>query len=326
MATKKYFYNPQTCTYEPAKTRKADVIIGFLSFAVVSVLFAIVLTVVFNKYYDTPTEAKLKKDNRELSTNLSQLTSGLSEVNQMMVDLRNRDAIISEGIFETKSTPASPIGEGILPAVDENIYKKGFNDQKVVDEFYRQIEELKENSNKSNTNLTNIASFAVEHLEALKYIPTIQPIDNPEQTALASGFGKRMNPYHHGMMDHNGVDFTAPVGTPVWSTAEGKVIKVIMTDVKSGMGNRVEIDHGNGIITRYGHLNDINVKEGQLVKQQTQIGTIGTSGGTIAPSVHYEVVKNGKKVNPINYFIKGLTENEYLAILELAMRENQSLD
>lgn len=326
MAAKKYFYNPETCTYEPVRKRKTNVFIGLMGFVLVSFALASLITIVFNTYYDTPSEARLKKENRNLEIHYANLAKSIEETDQMITVLEQRNNNLYNKIHETRSGQKELLGDGLISPSFDALYTKGGKDKSILETFGKQIDQLSGQTKSSNSSLSLVSKKALDKNELLKFIPTIQPINNNELTALASGFGKRMNPYHHGIMDHEGIDFTAPIGTQVMSTAGGKVIFSKISTADTGYGTRVDIDHGNGYITRYTHLNEIFVKPGDVVEKHFVIGTVGTSGGTIAPSIHYEIIRNGKKVNPVNYFIQGLSESDFVIILELALRENQSLD
>lgn len=122
---------------------------------------------------------------------------------------------------------------------------------------------------------------------------------------------------------HTGIDFSAPKGTPIYATGDGTVVEV-KTEF-GGYGKSVTIDHGFGFETRYGHMNEFNVRRGQKVKRGDQIGTVGNTGSSTAPHVHYEVIKEGRTINPVHYFFKDLEPSEFDKILELASKENQSL-
>ncbi len=122
---------------------------------------------------------------------------------------------------------------------------------------------------------------------------------------------------------HTGCDFSAPQGTPIYATGDGKVVKV-KTNYR-GYGKEVEIDHGYGYITKYAHMKEFAVKNGARVKRGEIIGYVGNTGSSTAPHLHYEVIKDGKKVNPMHFFYQDLGAEEYETLLELASRENQSL-
>ncbi len=326
MARTKYYYNPETCQYERVRITTSDVVFNFLGLCTAALAFAVVIMVIFNNYFDTPREAQLKKDNKELKTHHATMLSSLNEIEAMREVLIQRDQNIYGELYNGEAMEGKLIDDGVLPQYPARLADNGFSDQKALNSFGRNISLITNNVRSDLPLLTESMDNAVTNINSFEYIPTIQPIDNPELNALVTGFGKRINPYHHGLVDHEGIDFSAPRGTPVFSTGSGKVVFIKESDVKTGYGNRVEIDHGNGFITRYAHFDDIFVKKGQEVKKGETIGTVGISGGTIAPCIHYEIIQNGEHLNPINFFIEGLTEAEYVKLLELALRENQSLD
>lgn len=140
---------------------------------------------------------------------------------------------------------------------------------------------------------------------------------------VASGFGFRIHPIYKVKKMHTGMDFAAPIGTPIYATADGRIEEV---SVKfSGYGKMVVIDHGFGYKTRYAHMHDFAVRSGQNVKRGELIGYVGDTGISTAPHLHYEVMMNGVLINPVHYFFNDLTPAEYEKIVELSSIENQSL-
>ena len=165
-----------------------------------------------------------------------------------------------------------------------------------------------------------------DNVALLQSRPTLPPVSPWQSDRLISGFGMRVNPFHKGLYNHTGVDIAAPRGTPVIATAPGVVVQLKRSDLEAGYGNYIEIDHGNGFITRYAHLEEIHVRYGVKVKKGELVGTIGTSGGSVAPHLHYEVLKDGKNLNPISFIVEGLTSDEHHQLTMISQRQNQSLD
>ena len=154
-------------------------------------------------------------------------------------------------------------------------------------------------------------------------IPAIQPIANKELVRLSSGFGIRIHPVYKVRKMHTGIDFSAPIGTPNYATADGVVEKVKVSF--SGYGKNLLVDHGYGFKTRYAHMHEFAVRKGQRIKRGQVIGYVGNTGTSTGPHLHYEVIKNNRKINPVHYFFKDLNPDEYEKIVELASIENQSL-
>jgi murein DD-endopeptidase MepM/ murein hydrolase activator NlpD len=158
----------------------------------------------------------------------------------------------------------------------------------------------------------------------LAAIPAIQPVSDKDLTRIASGFGTRIDPVYKVPKFHAGLDFAAPIGTPIYATADG-----VVTDAgynAGGYGNRVIIDDGYGYETLYGHMHKIKARVGQKVKRGEVIGYVGSSGKSTGPHCHYEVHRNGTPVDPVYYFYNDLTPEQYDRLLKLAQTANQSLD
>ena len=168
-----------------------------------------------------------------------------------------------------------------------------------------------------------VVELAAKKEMLLAAIPAIQPVSNKELIRLASGFGVRIHPIYRVRKMHTGIDFSANIGTPIYATADGVVEEVQINF--SGYGKLVEIDHGFGYRTRYAHMHGFSVRKGQKVRRGDLIGYVGNTGLSTAPHLHYEVLINGKQVDPIHYFFNDLSPAEYEKIIELASIDNMSL-
>lgn len=153
--------------------------------------------------------------------------------------------------------------------------------------------------------------------------PAIQPVDNRELTRLHTTFGLRMHPIFNVLMDHKGLDFTAPKGAPVYATGDGRVS---MAYFSGSYGNVIFIDHGFDYETRYAHLYKFNVTPGQFVKRGQLIGYVGNTGISVSPHLHYEVFYKGQAVNPIYFFQRDLSNLEYRKLIQTAGKSESSLD
>jgi murein DD-endopeptidase MepM/ murein hydrolase activator NlpD len=172
--------------------------------------------------------------------------------------------------------------------------------------------------------LDYILKLAKAKNNLLSAIPAIQPVRNENLKHMASGFGYRTDPFTKARKMHEGMDFTAKTGTPIFATGDGVVARADNT--VSGYGNHIVIRHGFGYETLYGHLSKYKSRAGQRVKRGDIIGYVGSTGRSEGPHLHYEVHKNGKVVNPLNFYYGNISAVEYVAISQLANQENQSLD
>ena len=265
----------------------------------------------------------LKRENIALTKHHASLQQGLTNVNGVLTDLNSQNSNLHKKIFETPlgaDTNAPTIGKESLLLADAS----GF--QTEVLELTDKISAISKMSNDHNAHFSNL-EINKNELAFLMTVPSVQPIDNPELSKLVSGFGKRINPFHKGNYHHPGIDFAAARGTSVIATAKGIVVDIKNgSSLQAGYGNYIEIDHGNGLITRYAHLDNVSVRMGQRVSKGIVIGTVGMSGGAVAPHVHYEIIRKGKQVDPIPYLMEKLNSAEYFALQKLGSKKNQSLD
>ncbi|MFN4082232.1 MAG: peptidoglycan DD-metalloendopeptidase family protein [Bacteroidia bacterium] len=319
MAKIKYFYNPHKLDFEKVRTSVTSIVLRIFGFLSASVVAGAILVVALYNFIDSPKERILKRENEVYKQQLKTLEQRLNQLNKVMAELQDRDANIYRAIFE-----ADPI--------DINIRKGAFggtydytsteNNEDLL-ALAKKVDELSAQVYIQSKSFDELNKLAENKSEFLACIPAIQPISNKDLKRVASGYGYRIHPVFKTHKFHSGIDFTAPVGTPIYSTGNGTVVTA---ENGAGYGNHVVVNHGFGYQSLYGHMSKIKVRQGQKVKRGELLGYVGSSGISTAPHVHYEVVKNGNKINPINYFFNDLTEEEYQAIKELASREGQSFD
>jgi murein DD-endopeptidase MepM/ murein hydrolase activator NlpD len=170
-----------------------------------------------------------------------------------------------------------------------------------------------------------VVNLAKSKEKLIASIPAIMPINQKNLAhAVTSGFGWRTHPIYKTSEFHPGMDFSAETGTPIYSTGDGTVEKAVA--LSNGYGHHVVIDHGFGYKTLYGHMSRIAAKEGQKVQRGQLIGYVGSTGLSTAPHIHYEVMRNNEKVNPINYYYNDLSPSQYELLVELSKKDSQSFD
>ena len=324
MARIKYYYDTETCKYERVKVTRWDRSLNLLGFFAVASVIAFGMILIYVSYFESPKEAKLKKENQELRLYYDLLNKDMNNAQQMLTALQKRDDNIYRVINEADPIP-STIRNGGIGGTDryKKLLEQGLQRDELIISSMQKIDKLKKQMYIQTKSYDEITTLAKNKETMYASIPAIQPITNKELIRLASGFGKRIDPIYKVKRMHYGVDFSAPRGSAVYSTGDGVVKKIITSP--GGYGKELLIDHGYGYVTRYAHLSAFNVEKGQKVKRGEAIGYVGSTGKSTAPHLHYEVMKNGKKVNPVHYFFKDLDEKEYQKILELASVENQSL-
>lgn len=324
MARIKYYYDTETCKYERVKVGTWDIVLSLLGFLSVATIIAITMVLVYNTYFESPKEAMQKKENEELKLYYDILNQEMDAAQEMMVALQQRDDDIYRVINEAEPIPRT-IRQGGIGGTEryKNLLEEGLQQEELILSTLKKIESLKKQMYIQTKSYDEIVSLAKNKDQMYASIPAIQPVTNKELSRLASGFGRRIDPIYKVRRMHYGVDFSAPRGTPIYSTGDG-VVKKVKTNY-GGYGKEIIIDHGYGYVTRYAHLSKFNVRRGQKIKRGECIGYIGSTGKSTAPHLHYEVIKDKKKVNPVHYFYNDLNEEEYQKILELSSIENQSL-
>ena len=324
MSKIKYYYDTETCRYEPLKTSVTDVVINTLGFIIVSILFAVGLVFAYNYFFKSPGEQILAKENEELTLYYDLINKEMDEMTLVMNALREKDNKVYRSIFESEPIPGSLNNSGIgnIEAY-KDLLNNNLSRQELILSSVEKADKLKKQMYIQSKSYEKLLKLANDKSQLLAGIPAIQPMSNPDLTRLVSGFGYRIHPIYKVKMFHTGVDFNAPRGTPVYAAGDGTIITTDRNP--GGYGNEIEINHGFGYVTKYAHLESFKVKLGQKVKRGELIGYSGSSGQATAPHLHYEVIHNGEKVNPVHYFFKDLNGEQYKKILELAEVENQSL-
>ena len=320
----KYYYDTETCKYERVRTSNGDVLLNVLGFVVLVLVAGFCLVIVFDTYFESPKAVKLRKENEELHFYYDMLSTEMDRANQMLSSLQDRDNNVYRTIFEAEPIPPSVRGAGV-GGVDryKEILENGLESEELIAGTFQRIDQLERQLYIQTKSYDDLLGLAEDKSAMLSSIPAIQPVSNKKLRRLASGFGMRVHPIYKVKMMHPGIDFSAPQGTPVYATGAGKVVEVKTS--LSGYGKQVIIDHGFGYRTRYAHLQDFGVKQGQKVERGQNIGQVGNTGTSTAPHLHYEIYHDGERVNPIYYFYQDITAEEYEVLVQLASIENQSL-
>ncbi|MCB0794088.1 MAG: M23 family metallopeptidase, partial [Flavobacteriales bacterium] len=275
------------------------------------------------QFVDSPKEAALKRENQQLLMQYELMNRQLAEVETVLHDVRRRDDNIYRVIFEADPLPASMRQAG-TGGVNRYRDLTGYASSDVVIGTKRRLDQLAKQLYVQSVSMDEVSRLAMTKQEMLASIPAIQPVSNEDLTRVASGFGMRMHPIHKINKFHAGMDFTAPVGTTVNATGDGVV--EFAGYATNGYGNHVIIDHGYGYHTLYGHLNDVDVRKGARIKRGDRIGTVGNTGLSAGPHLHYEVHKGHEPIDPANFYFNDLSPEEYALMLELSRNAGQSLD
>ena len=326
MAKKKYKFNPDTLSYERIgisfKEKSTKVLAYFSS----SLALALIIAVLVINAYETPKTKTLRRENQRLLTQYQLMDNEMEKMGTVLDELQQRDDNIYRVIFESDPIPSSVRKAG-FGGTNKYSHLESMDNSELVIETARKLDRISKEAYIQSKSYDDVLDMALNKEKMLAAFPAVMPIANKDLKRTASGWGYRMHPIYKVRRMHWGMDFTAPVGTPVYATGNGKVTEVKGSKrSRSGFGLQLEIDHGYGYETLYGHLNAFNVKRGQKVKRGDIIAFVGNTGGSTAPHLHYEVHKNGKRVNPAYYYYKDLTPQEYDKMIAISTNIGQSLD
>jgi murein DD-endopeptidase MepM/ murein hydrolase activator NlpD len=325
MSKVKYYYDSENLAYKRIQTRKRKKFGYIVLFLVSSALFGflIFLLLINTSYFETPKDKIQAREIEALALNYKVLNKKLDLMNEVLEAIENRDNNIYRIYFNT-----TPISEEERKAGfgGVNRYKdlQGFNNSELMENTTKRVDVLTKELVIQSKSLDEIVALAKQKEKLLAAIPAIQPVKNEDLKQMASGYGYRSDPFTKIRKFHYGMDFTARTGTPIYATGDGVVYKADAS--LSGYGNHIEVNHGFGYKTLYAHLSKYNCRPGQRVKRGDIIGYVGSTGRSQAPHLHYEVFKNGERVNPLNFYYGSISAKEYIEISKLANQENQSLD
>jgi len=323
MAKQKYVFNHKTLTYERYFVNWKQRLLGFISYLLTTGTLA--LTFVFIAYYffGSPKERIQKRELDFLQLQYDILTDKLESMEKVLGDMQERDDNIYRVIFEAEPIPSS-IRKAGYGGADRYENMSGYNNSEVVVDAAKRLDRIASQLYVQSKSFDEVFDLAKRKNEMMASIPAIQPVKNKDLRRISSYFGVRLDPFYKVNKFHEGVDFSAPTGTEVFVTGDGKVERVEKSYF--GYGNTIIVNHGFGYKTVYSHLSAFNVRQGEKVKRGQMIGKIGSTGKSTSPHLHYEVRKNNTPVNPIHFFFNDLSPEDYEMILELSSAPSQTLD
>ena len=320
MAAPRYYYNEKTLRYERARTSINSILFTVSGVLLMGCLFLAGLLFLQNRIVTTPTEKALRDENKALKQHHNILSAKIDASKVKLASLVTREEDLTRKFFDVTTTAEPPQASTSLLLQD----RQGFDSE--LESLNKQYQKLLDRAWKTNSFFSNATSLKRDDLKPIMSFPGLVPIEKPNAELLVSGYGTRINPWHKGKFHHDGVDFAGTRGDNVFSAGDGTVSLLKRSELTAGFGNYIEVDHGKGFVTRYAHLGEIKVRQGQRVKKGQVLGLIGISGGSIAPHLHYEVLKNGHHIDPMRVLVEGISSNQFHLMAEAAARHNQTLD
>jgi len=323
MAKVKYYYDSETLSYQKIRPKKGEKLKKFVLTLASATVFMILGFVVFSSIFESPKEKELRRQLEFVKLNEELHAKKMIQIGEVLADVQERDNNIYRLYFEVNSIPDEQRKAGFGGV---NRYKalEGFDNSQMIIDVTKNMDILSKQLYVQSKSLDEIVKLAADKEKLLAAIPAIQPVRNEDLTRMASGYGWRSDPFTKARKKHEGMDFSAPVGTPVYASGDGNVERADQNS--AGYGKHIRIEHGFGYISLYAHLSNYNVRKGQKVKRGDLIGFVGNTGRSQGPHLHYEIYKNGTAINPINFYYGNLSPEEFEAMQKAAQIEGQSLD
>ncbi|MDD3743284.1 MAG: M23 family metallopeptidase [Lentimicrobiaceae bacterium] len=323
MAKVRYHFNTNSLKIEKVKISFKQRVLRFFSVMATGMVFSAVILVAAYNFMESPKERMLQREIEQYKLQYSMLNKRLEQVQVVMNDLQDRDDNIYRVIFESEPIP-SAIRKAGFGGADKYSKLEGYKNSEIIKSTTEKLDIITSQLYVQSKSFDEVFEMARRKEEMIASIPAIQPVSNTDLKRIGSHFGYRTDPFYKVMKFHEGIDFTATVGTDIYATGDGVVTKVERS--VSGYGNCIEIEHGFGYKTLYAHMSKMDVKRGDRVKRGQVIGHVGNTGKSTAPHLHYEVHKNGRPINPINFFFNDLSPEEYALMIENSQRPSQTLD
>ncbi|MCK5857448.1 MAG: M23 family metallopeptidase [Bacteroidales bacterium] len=322
MSKQKYKLNPHSLEYELVRLGKSGILKRMVSYLFGSVVFAALVLFIAYSIFSSPKELMQDRELEQYAMQYEIMNERLSRLTKVLEDIEDRDDNIYRTIFEAEPIPNERRKAGV-GGVDRYSAYKGYENSTTIINTAKKLDQLSRELYIQSTSFDDVYKMAKDKARMLASIPAIQPVANKDLRRIASGYGYRIHPIYKTLRMHEGIDFSAPTGTPIYATGDGEVER--LKGKMSGYGKVLIIDHGFGYESLYAHMSKIFVKPGEKVKRGQIIGYVGNTGRSTGPHLHYEIRKNGKPVNPVHFFFQDLTPEEYEKVIEISSRPTQSM-
>lgn len=319
MTKGKFRFNPETLSYEKIERSPRRILILLFSYLITVIVVGFAFMLTWLHFFPSSREKQLMDENKTLRNQYKSLNSRIGSLEKVVEDLSDRDNNIYRMVFESEPIPNS-VRNGGFGGVNRYAEIESIPNMELVVKTNKRMDVLMKKIYIQSLSFDTIVDKAKNKQEMLQHIPGIQPLKTYK---YVSGFGTRMHPIYKTLRTHTGIDLVAPTGTKIYATGDGVVTSA---QFERGYGKAIVINHGYQYQSMYAHCSEILVHQGQKVKRGEVIGLVGNTGVSTGSHLHYEIIKGGQKVNPINYFLNDLSPSEFEEIRQISIQPNQSFD
>lgn len=316
----KYTLNTESLVFEKDRSSAKLVILTILKY--VSVGSILGLTFWFfsmTGFISSPKNRLFEKSNSKLISEVVVLTAKFDTISSFLNKTQNKDDNFYRVISHINPIPVS-IRKAGFGGTNKYSNLEGYTFSNLLINASKKSDILLNQLHIQSKSFDTIIYLAKNLNDSLLSAPGIAPVAPNDYLTISSGFGLRIHPITKRLQGHDGIDFAANIGNPIRSTGNG----IVTTADKNsnGYGNYVVINHGYGFTTLYAHMSKLYVKKGDTIQRGQIIGAIGNTGSSTGPHLHYEVIVNGAKKNPINFYIDDLSDEEYSEMTQLFSSNN----
>ncbi len=313
MFKKQLFRNKKSLAFNQPSPDRMNKVKKYILKPLLVIFLAGLLSIVSSYVFETPEEFTLKQENAQHIKNLELIQAELDKLNTSLSEIQDRDDNLYRLVLGINPIAKEIRTAGIGGSVEDDKAASIPTDLN-LSEYRTELNQLDAKLKVQAVSFDELTTLATNNINRLQHRPSIYPIAPKDLIRFSSGFGYRTHPIFGVRKFHKGIDLTALKGSPIYSTAKGKVI--IAANYHDGYGNKVVIDHGFGYKTVYAHLHKIEVKVGQEMDLGDLIGQVGNTGISVSPHLHYEVRLNDAVINPLDFVFKDISSEEYLLITQ----------
>jgi len=319
----RFRFSHQTLSYQKIGPTGVQKLFRFLAFMGLTLSIALGGLILRDRYINSPRNEHLTAEQLEISYKLNLLNRDVQQYEKLLTEVAFNDDHIYRVYFEVDPWPATLRNAGVGGS-NKYAWLRPYKYDNLLMQTYQNVDQIERKLVVQSTSFDQVIEIAGHKEERMLAQPAIQPVSLKDLTRFGSSFGMRYHPILMVVRPHEGIDLTAPLGTSIYATADGKILQAGYR--AGGFGKKILVDHGHGYRTLYGHCDKILVKPGQKVKRGEVIGKVGSTGLSKSPHLHYEVHVNGRPVDPMNYYANDLSPQEYDRMIDMLSHADQSFD
>ncbi len=314
MSQKENISTPKRGTHSPTKHLLRRRVYNLTRKFLIGFILVSVINLIYSHFFYTPKLYFINKQNQELVEKYKDLQAKIDNDRRLLSEIKHRDDYLYRPFFGTDSVSIPELYNQYPQSKYSDLQNDNYS--ALMTSTWLSLDQLTRELYLRSVSLDPLQRLASGKENLSSAIPAIWPIDRTTLKHGIGAFGMRYHPIYKRYIMHKGVDLASDKGNPVYATGDAIVQHTEKGYRYSGYGEQVLLDHGFGYKTRYAHLSKRLVKEGDVVRRGDKIGEVGSTGGSTGPHLHYEVILNNQVMNPINYFDRNMSNEDYSKLME----------